>query len=352
MTGIGHYVRSILAPLDAALPDAQFVLYARARCDVELPSERWSIRCDEHPVWSRLPTVVWIHYRLGSLVRGDGLDVFWAANTLLPARMGSLPCVTTVYDLNHVLFPQTMSLLTKVAHQRWFESDVLRATRVVAISKGTSTRLKVHLGKEADAIARPGVPDHGAPPLQSEASLCLDRLGVRRPFFLTVGTLEPRKNLASVISAVQLLKANGRVLDHQLVMVGARGWGPKFQVAAPKPISMEWVKPLGYVNDAALAALYLSADALVFPSRYEGYGIPIGEARAYGCRVVATDIPELRESGGEDVVYVEPTPKAIAQGVVKALSNPAPPPRNAVYDWHSAAQTIGAMLRDVSLKRR
>src|SRR3546814_15218151 len=111
MSGIGRYIWNILEPLNAALPEAQFFLYTKSRFSLSLPSERWSTRQDGHIVFRRLPTVAWIHFRLGMLARRDALDVFWAANTLSPLGLGRVPYVSTVYDLNHLLFPSTMPIL-------------------------------------------------------------------------------------------------------------------------------------------------------------------------------------------------------------------------------------------------
>jgi len=346
MSGIGHYVRGILAPLDLALPEAHFILYARAACDVALPSKRWSIRCDPHSVFNKLPISEWIHYRLGACLASDNLDVFWAANTLLPNQVGSLPCVTTVYDLNHLLFPGTMPILTRAAHRRWFASDLRRAARVISISEGTAARLKALLGCRVDAIAKPAVPLRGTSTDRSAAAASLAAVGIRQPFLLTVGTREPRKNLTSAIAAVSTLKAKGCLPDHQLIMAGAGGWGGRRSGVAMG--DQNWIKALGYVDDTILMALYTLADALLFPSLYEGYGIPLGEARVYGCRAVATDSPELREAGGPDVLYVEPTAEAIAQGIEMILSKPAPPARRPDHDWNDAAIVMAAALRQAA----
>lgn len=346
MSGIGRYVSNILGPLDAALPEAAFFLYTRAPLQLSLPSDRWRVRCDTHWAFSHLPTVAWIHFRLGLLACRDELDVFWAANTLVPAGMGELPCVTTLYDLNHLLFPQTMSLLTRLAHRRWLAGDVLAAARMVAISEGTSARSGKHLGRCADAIARPAIPLKIPLPEQDQSLEQLGKFGICPPYLLTVGTREPRKNLDSVVSAVETLKSAGLLPRHQLVMVGALGWGGGFKAARPAARSAyKWIRPLGYVDDAALAALYSMADAFIFPSLYEGYGIPVGEALAFGCRVIASDLPELREVGGGDVVYVAPSPAGIAHGLTAALANPPPIPRNPLHDWTDAASTMAVMLR-------
>jgi glycosyltransferase involved in cell wall biosynthesis len=350
MSGIGRYTKHVLEHLDQALPEANFVLYARQPIDFQLPSLRWSVRQDCHPVFRRLPTAAWIHFRLGVLARVDKLDVFWAANTLLPELPPAVSCVTTVYDLNHLVFPETMSLLTRTAHRRWFAADVLRAKRVVSISEGTSHRLASTFGRWSDAIARPAVPLRGARPALEDALQRLRQVGVSPPFLLTVGTREPRKNLDSAIVAVAMLKHSGLLEHHRLVMVGAKGWGGASRSEAVRAAG-DWIQPLGYLDDSTLAALYSLADAFIFPSLYEGYGIPVGEALAFGCRVVTTDSPELREVGGNQAIYVEPTPAEIANGLNKALAMPAPEPRLPSHDWKQAAAVMAEVFRDVLVAR-
>ncbi|WP_426700427.1 glycosyltransferase family 4 protein [Rhodanobacter sp. Col0626] len=338
MTGVGRYTEGILTSLDRELPGATFVLYARRECSFVFPSDRWSVRCDLHPLFSRLPTPQWIHYRLASMAKSDGLDVFWAANTLMPRGLKTFaPCVTTVHDLIHLFVPETLPPLTRLGYGCWFDADVQRADKVVVISQGTAKRLVDRLGRRADGIAFPAVP---VLPLDCEnAAETLSKLGVRLPFLLTVGTRAPRKNLVSAVAAVKLLKARGKLLDYQLVMAGGEAWN-RSNRSVERDDGAHWIKPLGHVSDGTLAALYSLADAFVFPSLYEGYGMPVIEARTLGCRVITTDSPELREAGGVGATYVAPTPEGIAAGLERALAQPKPAPVKLDHDWHDAARVM------------
>lgn len=349
MTGVGRYTEGILAPLDRELPDATFVLYARRECSVVLPSNRWSVRYDLHPLFSRLPTPQWIHYRLASMANSDGLDVFWATNTLMPRGLKAFAsCVTTVHDLIHLFVPETLPPLTRLGYWRWFDGDVRRADKVVVISQGTAERLIDRLGRRPDGIAYPAVP---VLPLDREtAAETLSKLGVRPPFLLTVGTRAPRKNLVSAVTAVKQLKARGELLDHQLVMAGGEAWN-RSNRSLEQGDGARWIKTLGHVSDGTLAALYSLAEAFVFPSLYEGYGMPVIEARTLGCRVITTDSPELREAGGAGTTYVAPTPEGIAAGLEHALAQPKPAPVKLDHDWDDAAKVMAAAFRSAKSKK-
>jgi glycosyltransferase involved in cell wall biosynthesis len=280
------------------------------------------------------------------MARCDGLDAFWAPNTLTPQGLKKLvPCVITVHDLIHILVPETLPPFTRLAYGRWFDADVHDADRVVVNSHGTCERLLQQLGRRADGVALPAAP---VLPLDEETAVrTLSELGVKRPFLLTVGARAPRKNLVSTVAAVGLLKARGKLVDYQLVMAGGEAWNRSNRLVEQGD-GADWIKPLGHVSDGTLAALYAHAEAFVFPSLYEGFGMPVAEARTLGCRVITTDSPELREAGGATSTYVAPTPEGIAAGLELALTQPAPAPVKLDHDWNDAAKVMASAFRSAA----
>jgi glycosyltransferase involved in cell wall biosynthesis len=154
----------------------------------------------------------------------------------------------------------------------------------------------------------------------------LSRLGVKRPYLLSVATPEPRKNLVAVLRAFIDLKKEGKLREHQLVLAGPTGWKNRALSEGLGEARAHGLVLAGYVPDDLMPTLYGQADALVFPSLYEGFGMPVLEARACGARVVTTNIPELREAGDEYVVYVEPTLEGIKAGILQAIASSQPPP--------------------------
>lgn len=339
LTGIGRYIFEILHCMPQQLPDAEWVLYSRRPLEVSLPSGRWLLKSDPYAMGRRIPSSLWVKARLGSLIRHDSLDVFWAASTLAPhARV---PYVSTVYDLNHQIVPETMTPVNRFAHMRWLARDVMRANQVVSISSGTAMRLEKAIGRASDGIARPGsqwarmgTPEGSAP--------------VNEPYVLSVATREPRKNLANLIEAFGMLKAQGKLPRQVLVLAGAAGWGVDSNTQAPRP---EWLRELGYVPDERMSALFAHADVLAQPSIYEGFGMPAAEAAALGTRVVATDIPELREAAGPSGVFVGTSASEIAEGLLKALDMAPPPPHQAT-SWNDAAAVTARALQCAAASRR
>ena len=139
---------------------------------------------------------------------------------------------------------------------------------------------------------------------------------------LFVGVRQPRKNLPRAIGAFRAAKAD-RGLVHRLVLVGKRGWRSSETERAIEEAG-EDVQPVGYVADADLPAFYAGAEALLFPSLYEGFGIPILEAFACGTPVVASDVSALPEVAGHAAVLVDPRDEdAIADGLMRTLRDDA-----------------------------
>lgn len=351
LSGVGQYVLHLCEELERLWPEARFFAYARLGADeLALPSARWTLRREPVPALRRLPSFLWLKTRGAALARADALDVFWAARTLHP-RLRGVHTVSTVHDLNHLLVPETMQRATRWSHALWFEGDVASADVVAANSRGTADRLLDTLGVEAQAIVRPGVDAAFAAAARAaapDARAALAALGIAAPYLLAVGTLEPRKNMAALLDAfLALRRDNGVLARHRLVLVGARGWQNRALGARLEAARAEGVVLPGYVPDALLPALYAGADALVCPSLYEGFGMPVLEARACGTPVVVSDVPELREAGGPQAVVVQPHAAGVAEGIQRALYGPRPCESGVAeaHAWRASALRLAEALQ-------
>ncbi|MBW8715885.1 MAG: glycosyltransferase family 4 protein [Variovorax paradoxus] len=337
ITGIGRYVREILLCLHELMPNTEWLLYTRRPMTLDWPSSRWRVVVDPHPVWRQLPGLFWVKTRLGALAQIDGVDAFWAAGTLTPALDAQI--VTTVYDLNHVLVPETMPPVNRFSYRLWFATDVRGAAQVIAISQGTAARLHDLVGRSVDGVALPGSRWSGMDPKGLEGR------PFNEPYVLSVATREPRKNLKSLVAAFAALKARGLLPRHVLVLAGAAGWGEKLEALnGGRPA---WLREVGYVPDHKMATLFAHADVLVQPSHYEGFGMPAAEAASFGTRVVATDIPELREAAGPFGVFTRPDSESIAQGILDALAMPDPSPYPG-RSWRDAAEVMAEAFKQAA----
>ncbi|MDI1254298.1 glycosyltransferase family 1 protein [Thermomonas sp.] len=333
LSGIGRYVLELCHTLDAAFPDAEFFAYSPYSPSVALPSQRWIERQHEWQL-THLGGYFWLKYLAPSLIAHDRLDWFVGTRTLLPSLPENLRSISVAYDLNHVIVPRTMTPANRLAHTLFLRHDVRRATRVVAISAGTASRLARYTGRRADLVVHPGIAPHFGVQHPNEIDRVRAKHGLNGPYLLSVATFEPRKNIGALIDAFLALKAAGRLRDHTLVLAGAGGWGQS-GLARQLEQGIPGIRRLGFVDDADLPPLYAGADAFVFPSIYEGYGMPVAEALACGTRVVATNIPELREAAHGRAVLVDPDAASIASGIEQSLLQQRPDPLPRDYNAES-----------------
>ena len=349
LAGVRRYVDRLCPALDEILCDALFYVYTPHPVSFVGPSDRWTVRVDsEAPGMLRRNTFVWLKTRAATLARRDDLDVYWAPGTFVPRAIPDVPVVSTVYDLTHLVAPGTMKARGLWQYRAFFARDLRRADVVLAISQGTADRLATHLGVDA-RVVRPVVSPDFQPAEPEQIRSVLGAHGVQAPYLLSVATWEPRKNLGRLVQAFSALASDGTLSTHSLVLAGSRGWKYR-DVNSALALADQRVRVLDFVPDADLRALYSGADAVVYPSIYEGFGLPVAEARACGARVVTADLPELREAGGTDAVYVEPTVDGIKNGIMAALSQPArlPSRQPPASDAATGGVALAAALKDAA----
>jgi len=330
-TGVARYTWELCKELDKLLPMAQFFVYSPVPIELPVHSDRWQIRIETSALFRRLKPVLWSRYRCGRIASRDNLEAFWAAGSFLPKLPNSVRTILTVYDLTYKYAPESMELSHKAAFKLFFKKDLLRADRVTTISQGTADRVFETFERKIDAIIYPSVQ---AIPMNRSPDMIQDSLslfGIKTPFILAVGTLELRKNVALLIRSMRQLKQCGKLSDYSLVLVGGKGWHTKIILENVK--KDPWIKLLGYVEDERLADLYQACSVFAFPSIYEGFGMPVLEARSFGARVVTIDLPELREAGGEESIYAEPTLDSFAQALLTAAEADSVPGGACVIDW-------------------
>ncbi len=319
--GVGRYVFELCRALDRQLPNAEFFVYSHVPIEMPVESQRWHSRVEPIQVFAKLRNILWLKFRSGKLCRKDGLDAFWACGTFLPKLPASVWSVVTVYDMNRWIVKDTMKWTAYIAHKLFIGRDITRAKCVTAISYGTAKRLNQILGRRAEFIVAPAISTKFFRPNEDTKADTLSKLGIQVPYFLAVGTLEPRKNLSMLIEVFVELKREGKIPTHKLILVGRKGWNDAALQTLINESKDAGINAIGFVADSDLSSLFAGAEAFVFPSIYEGFGMPVLEARACGARVIASDIPEIREAGGTGPLYIEPTHDALKTALLQVESN-------------------------------
>lgn len=274
-------------------------------------------------------------------------DVYHNTKNVLPLLL-PCPSVVTIHDLACLHHPETFTAPARAYLRFHTRHAASRATRIVAVShharrdlmktlRVPEARVRVIHHGVAEAFRAPA----GPPPAD-----------LRRPYVLSVGTIQARKNLDVLVRAVARVRARG--LDANLAIAGRRGWRTEAfdEACRTTPVQM-----LGVVDDARLPALYAHAAAFAQPSSYEGFGLTVAEAMAAGAPVVAADAGSLPEIVGEAGLLVPPRDEeALAKAIEQLLRSDALRAelaaagrrRAASFDWDRSAEQHARLYRELA----
>jgi glycosyltransferase involved in cell wall biosynthesis len=214
--------------------------------------------------------------------------------------------VMNIYDLSFIRNPEYVTSIVRTYVQR-VNQCLLWTDLVVTISESSKRDIVEFLGVPPERIwVTPLASRYASDTQGGNREMQAVDLG-DRPFILFVSTLEPRKNVVRLIQAFDQLKTDRRI-DHQLVLVGQKGWQfePIFEAIAASPWQHH-IRHLDYLSDAEVAYCYAQADVFAYPSLYEGFGLPVLEAMTLGCPVVTSNTSSLPEVAGNAALLVDPT---------------------------------------------
>ncbi len=349
LTGIGRYTLEVIQLLKL---QHQCLLYSPLPLPHGLTDFQAEVRIGNIPIpGGRL---LWTQTYLPFQIQHDQPDIFWGPNHRLPIWLPpTVARVVTIHDLVWKYAAQTMRVEGLILERLLMPKAVQMADLIMVDSHSTASDL---LRTLPNSEAKIRVVHLGASQFATvDSELELRNLGVAQPYFLFVGTFEPRKNLARLLEAYSQLPESIRQTT-KMVLVGQNGWGGIHIPDLVKQYNIQdHVKVFGYVSDQQLAALYQKARALCLPSLHEGFGLPIVEAFQYGTPVLTSNTSSMLEVAADAAVLIDPfNIQTIRDGLLELCNNEVTyatlsqkaKERASKFTWQQTATEVHSVLEE------
>jgi glycosyltransferase involved in cell wall biosynthesis len=338
--GVGEYAFQILTELSQLKTPHQFIVYLKSPPSADLPksSQNWQYQIfGPKKLWTKIA----LPFHL--LTSSPQPNIFYTPGHYTPP-FSPCPLVPTIHDLGYLDSPEQFT--KKDFHQlkNWTAQSIKNAKHLFTVSRFSQKEIEkiYHIPSKKITVAPNGVgdlPKKIAPPI------------VKTPYFLSIGTLKPNKNIPFLITA--FAEFNNKHPDYKLVIAGQKGWlFDEIFTQVKKQKLQQKVVFTGFVSDSQKWSLYRHASALIIPSLYEGFGRPAIEAMKASCPVIASSIPPLKEVIENAGLFINPQKvdtlilameKIIKPAIYKKYSSLGPVQANK-YTWQKSAEIILTLL--------
>lgn len=323
--GVGHYTYYLVKYLLKLDRRNDYVLFFDHRAPSLNEFKRKNVQCIRFPFseYKRYLPYAYSHVLVSRILQRAKLDLFHGPANIIPLQYNGLS-VVTVHDLAIYQHPEWFPGKQDFSVKVLVPKSLRKAKRIIAVSRSTANDIKQQFSIPADRIS---VVYEGYERIKLPGKLRARQLtkhfNLSEDFFLYIGTLEPRKNIAGLITAFDTLVARHprRFKGVQLVLAGAKGFRFEDNYQAIQTIKAGSVRYVGYVTPQEKLALLALTKAFVFPSLYEGFGLPVIEAMAYGTPVITSRVSSLPEVTGKAAILINPhKPEALMKAINQCLN--------------------------------
>lgn len=269
-----------------------------------------------------LAKLYWPNVTLPAHAMTDRFDLVHCTTPYGTFRKTGYKNVITVCDVTPLLFPEAHGRMNVWHHRYALPAILERADRIITISEASKLDIIRHyrVSEKKISVTLLAADEKFRPVPAGAASSSIE--SIPGPYILNVGTLEPRKNLAGLLRAFADARSKG--MPHTLVVCGAPGWGRSPLAGLMRELALDnAVVFTGFVEDADLTHLYAGADFFVYPSLYEGFGLPVLEAMACGTPVITSNVSSLPEVAGDAALLVDPRSMKELSGAMLKLTGDA-----------------------------
>ena len=356
--GIGQFAFNVISQLEKIDKKNDYLIYLKEKPKLDLPKERHG--------WKYLvfgPNKLWtqIALPLKLFTQKEKPNVFFSPSHYSP-RFSPIPTVVSIMDLWHHWHPQQFDKKDLYQLINWEKYSVNRAKNIITISEFSKKEILdiYKLPENKVTVAYPGFTKFKVQSSKFKVDAAKNKYGINGDYFLYIGTLQPKKNIEGLIKAFSFLISNIQypISNIQLVIAGKKGWHYEKIFALVKELKLDdKVIFTGFIEEEEKPYLISGAKAFVFPSFYEGFGIPVLEAMNLGVPVVTSSEGSLPEVGGEAAIYCDPYKiETIADGMEKIL-NLNKSDRDEIialsksqtekFSWEKCAQTVLETLESI-----
>ena len=322
--GLGNFSRSTIAVLARQYPDDKLFLFNPSQNKSLFIAPENSIEIKPEGFWWKLFPNGWRSFRIGNKAAKLNIDIYHGLSHELPVGIeySGIKTLVTIHDLIYIRYPEYFKKIDRVIYNRKFRYACLVATRIHAISEQTKLDLITFfdIPKEKIVVIYQSInPLYYSILTEAQRLAVLGKYQLTERFLLTVGTIEPRKNLVALLKGMLSAK-----IDLPLVVVGKP---TDYMQEVQQLIDLHLIELkvifLSSLDDVNLQVLYQSALAMIYPSVFEGFGLPVAEAQASGCPVITSNTSSLPEAGGDAALYIDPKqPEEIGKAIRQLLDDP------------------------------
>lgn len=327
--GIGASQWATMRALARAGSEHRFIMYSTGTPLVPFTDKpvflKWPTRLGTGP--TARSNILWMQTGVNRMLAADGVELFWSPRHLLPFRARGVATVATVQDFWHLHFPEQQPPVNRTLNRLLIGRILRHADRIVTTSQAVADDALGHyrVARNRLSVVPLGVDPAVFYPLPGEEVARVLQRYVPGAYFLALDVHNPRKNFAAVLEAFALLPGDLRRSRHLIALGKPRA---SAESASPRALAerLGIADRVVFAGDAPvddLVALYCGADALLYPSVYEGFGMPVLEAMACGCPVITANLSSLPEVAGDAAVLVDPGSAEALSAAIQTIAGDA-----------------------------
>ncbi len=308
LEGVGIVTDEVMGRMARSHPEDQFDYYFDRKYDQRFVHNTNVNPHTIHPV-TRLPILIryWLDHPVRKDVVKQKANVFFSPDGFIPLGMG-IPKVSMVHDVAYLRYPEHLQPRIRSFYKKWMPRYLAYTDHIITVSEFSKSEIIAGYNIPADKISvvYNGITDAYKPVSEEQKKITRDRYTNGRTYFVYLGAIHPRKNILTLVKAFEQFKSS-HPSDHQLVLAGRASWHTEevFKAIAES----KWKDAIhlpGYIATADATTLVASAEAMIYPSFYEGFGLPLVEAMACGVPVICSNVSSLPEVAGNAALLFEP----------------------------------------------